>query len=214
MLLLLFSVFGSASIYRFPGARVKMRRCIGYLGHPFVKLTTLAFINLLFIFVKWYSAIAVAGQCFSCTRENEKPRVYLQHTLKEAMQRLHGRPAKDLFIHDIVSWMHLVHQQYYPVRCPDSGSLSVVMVEPTNSRNSDDFVPCLMRGKRCSARFRSLLLNPLMRSCLVEVRHILIEHAARAASRGRSTHGQGILVTYSSSSAHRPHWLVVHDRAF
>ena len=46
--------------------------CIGYLVHPFVKETTWAFTTLLFIFVMWYSAIDVAGQCFSCTRENEK----------------------------------------------------------------------------------------------------------------------------------------------
>src|SRR5260221_7485324 len=39
--------------------------CIGYLGHPFVKLTTWSFTTLLFIFVMWYSAIDVAGQCFS-----------------------------------------------------------------------------------------------------------------------------------------------------
>jgi hypothetical protein len=38
-------------------------------------------IILLFIFVMWYSAIDVAEHGFSCTRENEKPRIYLQHTL-------------------------------------------------------------------------------------------------------------------------------------
>jgi len=28
--------------------------------------------TLLFFFIMWYSATDVAGQCFSCTRENEK----------------------------------------------------------------------------------------------------------------------------------------------
>jgi hypothetical protein len=51
---------------------VREKPCIGYLVHPFVKETTWAFTTLLFIFVMWYSAIDVAGQCFSCTRENEK----------------------------------------------------------------------------------------------------------------------------------------------
>ena len=61
--------------------------------------------------------------------------------------------------------------------CTDSGYPLVVMVQPTHYRNSDHLVPCMMRGKSRSARFRNLLLDALMRSCLVEVRHIRIEHA-------------------------------------
>jgi hypothetical protein len=51
------------------------------------------------------------------------------------------------------------------------------MVEPTQDRNSNYLVICIMRGNSRSARFRKLLLNTLMRSCQVEVHHILIEHA-------------------------------------
>jgi hypothetical protein len=93
------------------------------------------------------------------------------------MQRLHERSAKGTFIHDAVSWMHLVHRLYSRTRCTDSGYPLVVMVESTHSRNSNYLAPCMMRGKRRSARFRKLLPNPLMRSCPVEVHHILIEHA-------------------------------------
>src|SRR5205085_367412 len=91
-----------------------------------------------------------------------KTRAFLQHTLKEAMQRLHERFAKGTFIHDAVSWMHLVHRLYYPTSCTDSGYPLVVMVEPTHSRNSDHLVTCMMRGNSRSARFRKLLLNTLM----------------------------------------------------
>jgi hypothetical protein len=38
----------------------------------------------------WYSAIDGAGQCFSCMRENEKPRVSLQHALREAGTAFYG----------------------------------------------------------------------------------------------------------------------------
>ena len=95
------------------------------------------------------------------------------------MQRLHERSARCTFIHDIVSWMHLVHQLYYRISCIDSGYPLVVMMEPSQDRNSDHLVPCIMRGMRRSTRFRKLLLNTLMRSCLVEVCHILIEHALK-----------------------------------
>jgi len=53
----------------------------------------------------------------------------------------------------------------------------VVTAEPTHDRKSDHLVPCILRGRNRSASLRDLLLNPLMRSCLVEVGHILIEHA-------------------------------------
>ena len=93
------------------------------------------------------------------------------------MQRLHERSAKGIFIHDTVIRMHLVHRQYYRTSCTDSGYPLVVMVEPTHYRNSDHLVPCILRGRSRSAPFRNLLLNTLMRSCQVEVHHILIEHA-------------------------------------
>jgi hypothetical protein len=93
------------------------------------------------------------------------------------MQRLHERFAKGTFIHYAVSWMHLVHRQYSRTSCTDSGSPLVVMVETSQDRNSDHLVTCILRGKSQTARFRKLLLNTLMRSCPVEVRYILIEHA-------------------------------------
>ena len=36
---------------------------------------------------------------------------------------------------------------------------------------------CILSGRNRSALFRDLLPNPLMGSCLIEVRHIRIEHA-------------------------------------
>ena len=53
------------------------------------------------------------------------------------------------------------------------------MVEPTHDRESDYFAPCILRGRNRADRFRNLLLNPLMRSCLVEVHYIVIEHALK-----------------------------------
>jgi hypothetical protein len=51
------------------------------------------------------------------------------------------------------------------------------MVQPTHDGKSDHLVACILRGRNQSALFRDLLPNPLMRSCLVEVDHIGIEHA-------------------------------------
>src|SRR5258706_4643904 len=51
------------------------------------------------------------------------------------------------------------------------------MVESTQDRNSHHLVRCTRRGKRQSLRFRELLLDALMWSCLVEKRYIPIEHA-------------------------------------
>ena len=42
---------------------------------------------------------------------------------------------------------------------------------------SASIAPYMMRGMSRTARFRKLLPYPLMRSCLVEVHYILIEHA-------------------------------------
>src|SRR5207248_4858360 len=62
-------------------------------------------------------------------------------------------------------------------RGPVSGSPAVVMVQPTHDGKSDHLVSCILRGGNQSALYRDLLPNPLMRSCLVEVDHIGIEHA-------------------------------------
>ncbi len=46
--------------------------CIGYLGHPFEKEPPWAFTARLFFVVRWDSAIEMAGEWFSCTRENRR----------------------------------------------------------------------------------------------------------------------------------------------
>ncbi len=46
--------------------------CIGYLGHPFVKEAPWAFTACLFLVVRWGSAIEIAGEWFSCPRENRR----------------------------------------------------------------------------------------------------------------------------------------------
>ena len=51
------------------------------------------------------------------------------------------------------------------------------MVEPTQDRNSDHLALRMLRGPRHFTRDGYLLLDALMRSCLVEVDHIGIEHA-------------------------------------
>jgi hypothetical protein len=45
-------------------------RCIGYLGHPFVKEALWAFTARLFFVVKGILAIEIAGKSFSWTKEN------------------------------------------------------------------------------------------------------------------------------------------------
>jgi hypothetical protein len=101
----------------------------------------------------------------------------MPHTIREDMQRLQERSAKDLFRQDATSWMDLVHQLSSRTRGTFSGCPVVVMVEPTNDRKSDHLVPCILSGRNRSALFRDLLLDPLMGSCSVEVHHIRIEHA-------------------------------------
>ncbi len=61
----------------------------------------------------------------------------------------------------------------------DSDYPLVIMVEPTQYRNSNHLAHCIMRGTRRPARFRNPLLNALMWSCPVEVCYILIEHALK-----------------------------------
>jgi hypothetical protein len=96
--------------------------------------------------------------------------VYRQQTIREGIQWLYERPAKDLFRHDAPS-LTLAHV------VPSSGSTVVVMVQSTHDRNGNHFAPCILRGRNRSALFWDLLLNPLMGSCPVEVHYILLEHA-------------------------------------
>src|SRR5215472_10199220 len=51
------------------------------------------------------------------------------------------------------------------------------MVQPTHDRKSNYLVPCILRRRNRPEPFRNLLLDTLMRSCLVEVGHVGIEHA-------------------------------------
>jgi len=120
--------------------------------------------------------------------------VYVQQIIREGMQRLHERSAKDLFRQDAMSWMDLVHRLDSRTSGTSSGCPLVVMVEPTHDRKCDHLVPYILRGRNRTELFRNLLRNPLMGSCPVEVGHIVIEHAARAASRRRSIDGRGMLV--------------------
>ena len=149
--------------------RLHERSCIGYLGHPFEKETPWAFITLLFLLSGGTQPSIEEG---NGSRSQEKTRVYGQQTIREGMQKLHERSAKDLFSHDAISWMDLVHQLDSRTRGPASGYPLVVMVQPTHDRKSDHLIPCILRGRNRSAPFRHLLLDPLMWSCLVEVRHI------------------------------------------
>ena len=54
---------------------------------------------------------------------------------------------------------------------------SIVVVQSAQNRRGDhQFIPTIQRNT-ADFCFRDLLPNPLMRSCLVEVRHILIKYA-------------------------------------
>jgi hypothetical protein len=52
---------------------------------------------------------------------------------------------------------------------------SIVMMEPTQDWQGEDLATCLMCWHGSGFLLRNLLSDPLMRSCLVEVRHIGIE---------------------------------------
>ena len=93
------------------------------------------------------------------------------------MHRLHERAANRLLRHDDASWMELVHQLVACTGDPASGCPVVVMVQPIHDRTSYDLVPCILSSRKLSEPFRNLLRNALMRSCLVEVPPIGIEHA-------------------------------------
>ena len=81
--------------------------CIGYIGHPFVKEGPWAFIATLSLVARWYSAIDRGGEWFSYTGEN---RHLWTEAIKEGMQRLLERSAKDFFRHDATNWMDFVCQ--------------------------------------------------------------------------------------------------------
>ena len=113
---------------------------------------------------------------FSLAREKGPPTYEKKRALT---RRIHsGKPCQaalsvcqKYLTHDATNWMHLVPRLYYRTCSTDSGNPLVVMMEPTQYWNSNHLVPCIMRGMRRAPRFRNLLLNSLMRSGLIEVRH-------------------------------------------
>ena len=137
--------------------------------------------------------------------------MYGQQTIREGMQKLQERSAKDLFRQYAPSWMDLVHQLDSRTHGPASGYPLVVMVQPTHDRKSDHLVPCIPRGRNRSAPFRHLLLDPLMRSCLVEVGHIRDFARGGVASHAGSTGGPDMLAVHAARSVRRSHWGVSHD---
>src|SRR6266700_8351035 len=64
------------------------------------------------------------------SRSQDKTPVNGQQTIREGMQRLHERPATDLFRHDAPSWMGLVHPLSSRTSNTASGCPVVVMVQP------------------------------------------------------------------------------------
>jgi hypothetical protein len=73
--------------------------------------------------------------------------------------------------------MDQVHQLDARTRRPASGCPAVVMMESTQDWKCDHLVACILSARNRSASFRDPLRNPLMRPCLVEIGHIVIEHA-------------------------------------
>ena len=63
------------------------------------------------------------------------------------MQRLHERPATDLFSHDATRWMALVYQFDTRTHGLASGYSSVVMVQPTQDRMCDHLVACTLSAR-------------------------------------------------------------------
>ena len=66
-----------------------------------------AFIATPSLVARWYSAIDRGGEWFSYTGEN---RHLWTEAIKEGMQRLLERSAKDFFRHDATNWMDFVCQ--------------------------------------------------------------------------------------------------------
>ena len=169
--------------------------CIGYLGHPFKKVTPWAFTTLRFLSVRWDSAIDRGREWFLYIRENR--RVWAADH-QGGIHRLQERSTTDHFRHDAPSWMDLVLQLESRPCSPASGSPVVVMVQTSHNRKSNHLVPCIWSARNCSALFRYVLCNPLMGSCLVEVGHIRASAHVEAASPARSAGDRDTLAAHSS----------------
>lgn len=90
----------------------------------------------------------------------------------------------------------------------------VVVVEPSQYRNSHHLVPYKCRGTRRTTRFRDLLLKTLMGSGPVEVCYIPIEHTLELLLAEDQQVRKRILVAHSSRSVHRSHWRGERDMVF
>jgi hypothetical protein len=120
--------------------------CIGYLVRPFEKKAVWAYIANLFLAVMGDSAIEIAGESFSFTRENTGVG---QQTIRERIRWLSERPAKDLSeSHVAMSWMDQVHRLDARTPGPASSCPVVVVVQPTHDWKSDHLLACVMREKR------------------------------------------------------------------
>ena len=110
----------------------------------------------------------------------------------------HNRSANRNFSNNTASWMRLIHPLNFRASCTASDPPLVVMVLPTRYRNSNHFVPCIMRGKRRFTQFRNLPPNPLMRSGPVEVQHIPVRDTLQLFLVKDQHVGKRILVLHFS----------------
>jgi hypothetical protein len=100
---------------------------------------------------------------------------------------------------------HVFIQSDYPL---------VVVVEPSQYRNSHHFVPCKYRGTRRSAWFRDLLLKTLMGLCQVEACYIGIEHTLELLLVEDQHVVKAFLTDTPGRSVRISHWRGERDTAF
>jgi len=119
--------------------------CIGYLAHPFKKwplgLSPPASFS-------WSDGTQPSKWRGNGSHRPEKPNVFGQQSIREGMQRLHERSAIDLYRHDAMSWIDLVHQLDTRTYGLALGCPTVVMVQPSHDWKNDHLFACMMRGKR------------------------------------------------------------------
>ena len=95
------------------------------------------------------------------SRSPVKTQVYGQQIIREGVQRLYERPAKDLFRHDATSVMEFVHQLDIRTHGLASGCPMVVIVQPAHDRKSDHLLPCLLTARNRSALWRRFAAQSL-----------------------------------------------------
>ena len=77
---------------------------------------------------------------------------------------------------NVVSGSYSLTNWYIHLYSFASGYPAIIMVKSTEHRESYNFILCILRARNHVALFRYPLCNSLMRSCLVEVAYIGIEH--------------------------------------